>query len=244
VGAFLVGLSLNRLIPEQSLLSNRIRFIGESIFIPFFLLSIGMLVDVRVLVADARAWQVMLGMTITVTFTKWLAAEGELEADPTVGMHAPHVPEEPVPVLSDDQLRALLAACKGTGFAERRDTAIIRLFVDTGMRLGEMAGLQVADLDMDLEVATVIGKGRRARSCPFGATTGQALDRYLRVRSRHGHAGLDALWIGKYGPMTTSGIRQMLTRRGQAAGSADNQKRINPSRIRETARPRGPPRRR
>ncbi|CAN5680037.1 cation:proton antiporter [soil metagenome] len=75
VGAFLVGLALNRLIPDQSLLSNRIHFVGESIFIPFFLLSVGMLVDVRVLAADIRAWQVMLSMTVTVVLAKWLAAK-------------------------------------------------------------------------------------------------------------------------------------------------------------------------
>jgi Kef-type K+ transport system membrane component KefB/mannitol/fructose-specific phosphotransferase system IIA component (Ntr-type)/nucleotide-binding universal stress UspA family protein len=75
VGAFLVGLALNRLIPEQSLLNNRIHFIGESIFIPFFLLSVGMLVDVRVLAADVRAWEVMLAMTITVILSKWIAAK-------------------------------------------------------------------------------------------------------------------------------------------------------------------------
>jgi Kef-type K+ transport system membrane component KefB/nucleotide-binding universal stress UspA family protein len=74
VGAFLVGLALNRLIPAQSLLSNRIHFVGEAIFIPFFLLSIGMLVDVRVLAGDLRAWEVMIGMTVTVTVTKWMAA--------------------------------------------------------------------------------------------------------------------------------------------------------------------------
>ncbi len=74
VGAFLVGLALNRLIPEQSLLNNRIHFIGEALFIPFFLLSIGMLVDVRVLVADLRVWQVMLAMTMTVVASKWVAA--------------------------------------------------------------------------------------------------------------------------------------------------------------------------
>jgi Kef-type K+ transport system membrane component KefB len=74
VGAFLVGLSLNRLIPEHSLLNNRLHFVGESIFIPFFLLSVGMLVDARVLAGDPRAWQVMIAMTATVTLTKWIAA--------------------------------------------------------------------------------------------------------------------------------------------------------------------------
>ncbi len=75
VGAFLVGLALNRLIPDQSLLNNRIHFIGEAIFIPFFLLSVGMLVDVRVLMGDLLAWKVMLGMTVTVVATKLMAAK-------------------------------------------------------------------------------------------------------------------------------------------------------------------------
>jgi Kef-type K+ transport system membrane component KefB/mannitol/fructose-specific phosphotransferase system IIA component (Ntr-type) len=75
VGAFLVGLALNPLIPEQSPLTNRLHFVGEAIFIPFFLLSVGMLVDVRVLAADARVWQVMIAMTVTVTATKWMAAQ-------------------------------------------------------------------------------------------------------------------------------------------------------------------------
>lgn len=66
VGAFLVGLALNRLIPEQSLLTNRIHFVGEAVFIPFFLLSVGMLVDVRVLAADLRVWEVMVAMTTVV----------------------------------------------------------------------------------------------------------------------------------------------------------------------------------
>lgn len=74
VGAFLVGLALNRLIPEQSLLANRIHFVGEAVFIPFFLLSVGMLVDMRVMFGGLRAWEVMIAMTVTVSATKWLAA--------------------------------------------------------------------------------------------------------------------------------------------------------------------------
>jgi Kef-type K+ transport system membrane component KefB/nucleotide-binding universal stress UspA family protein len=75
IGALLVGLALNRQIPEHSPLTNRLRFVGEAIFIPFFLLSIGMLVDLRILAGDLRAWEVMLGMTLTVTVTKWIAAK-------------------------------------------------------------------------------------------------------------------------------------------------------------------------
>jgi Kef-type K+ transport system membrane component KefB/mannitol/fructose-specific phosphotransferase system IIA component (Ntr-type) len=75
VGAFLTGLALNRLIPEQSPLTSRINFFGESFFIPFFLLSVGMLVDVRVLLSGVRAWEVMVAMTATVGVTKLAAAQ-------------------------------------------------------------------------------------------------------------------------------------------------------------------------
>jgi Kef-type K+ transport system membrane component KefB/nucleotide-binding universal stress UspA family protein len=75
IGAFLVGLALNRLIPEQSVLMNRIHFVGESFFIPFFLLSVGMLIDLRIVAGDMRAWQVMLAMIATVMLTKGGAAK-------------------------------------------------------------------------------------------------------------------------------------------------------------------------
>lgn len=75
VGAFLAGLALNRLIPQNGALMNRIRFTGDAIFIPFFLLWVGMLLDVSVFAADLRAWAIALGMVGTVTLTKWLAAQ-------------------------------------------------------------------------------------------------------------------------------------------------------------------------
>jgi site-specific recombinase XerD len=60
----------------------------------------------------------------------WLVEEEEIDASPMAKMRPPTVPEAPVPLLSADQLRALLKACEGKGYPERRDTAIIRLFVD------------------------------------------------------------------------------------------------------------------
>jgi Kef-type K+ transport system membrane component KefB len=74
VGAFLAGLALNRLIPHASTLMNRIQFTGEAVFVPFFLLSVGMLLDVRIFLGGARSWLIAAGMLVTVTFTKWLAA--------------------------------------------------------------------------------------------------------------------------------------------------------------------------
>lgn len=74
IGAFLAGLAINRFVPEGSPLNNRLHFFGNAFFIPFFLFSVGMLVDVRVLAGSAQAWRVMIGMTATVIATKWAAA--------------------------------------------------------------------------------------------------------------------------------------------------------------------------
>ncbi|MBU7577243.1 MAG: cation:proton antiporter, partial [Flavihumibacter sp.] len=74
IGAFVAGLALNKLIPHSSALMNRIEFIGNAIFIPFFLISVGMLVDVRVVFNGYTALFVAAVLTITALFGKWLAA--------------------------------------------------------------------------------------------------------------------------------------------------------------------------
>lgn len=152
---------------------------------------------------------------------KWLHDEGEIPDNPMVRVKPPKVEEKPVPVLTDDELRRLLATCTAKTFDEMRDQAILRLFIDTGIRLGEMSGLRVDDIDLDLKVAVVRGKGNRVRSVPFGNTTTEAVDRYLRARARHRLHDLDWLWLGLKGRLGDSGIAQMVYRRGQQAGFPD-----------------------
>lgn len=74
IGAFLAGLSLNRLIPHSSALMNRIEFIGNSLFIPFFLISVGMLVDISVIFSGPMALIVAATLSVVAIFGKWLAA--------------------------------------------------------------------------------------------------------------------------------------------------------------------------
>lgn len=74
IGAFLAGLALNRLIPESSTLMNRIDFVGNALFIPFFLISVGMLIDVRVLFENPDTLMVAGAMIGTVILGKWLGA--------------------------------------------------------------------------------------------------------------------------------------------------------------------------
>lgn len=148
----------------------------------------------------------------------WLVDEEEIATSPMARMKPPILPEVPVPVLSATDQRALLATCAGKEFDDRRDSAIVRLFLDTGMRLAELAGLSLEDLDLDQGVAVVLGKGRRPRACPFGARTSQALDRYLRSRERHRLVALPDAWLTRFGAMTGSAVAQMVRRRGLQAG--------------------------
>jgi site-specific recombinase XerD len=152
------------------------------------------------------------------TFFRWLVEEGEIRTSPMDRMRAPAIPENPPAVLSEAQLTRLLKACEGKGFDERRDTAFIRLFIDTGMRRAELAGLKVTDIDLDQNIAIVMGKGSRPRVCAFGNKTSVAIDRYLRLRAKHRNADSLQLWLGHAGPMTDNGLYQTLQRRAEQAG--------------------------
>ncbi len=74
IGAFVSGLVLNRFIPHSSVLMNRIEFIGSSLFIPFFLISVGMLVDIRVVLKGPQALIIAGILTVVAVLGKWLAA--------------------------------------------------------------------------------------------------------------------------------------------------------------------------
>ena len=119
-----------------------------------------------------------------------------------VNVRPPEVPEEPPPVLSLDEQRALLATCTGSDEEARRDTAILLLFVASGMRRAELSGLRLEDLDLDARDAWVMGEVRRPRRCPFDKHTAAAIDRYLRLRNRRADADSPWLWLGRKSRLT------------------------------------------
>jgi len=168
-------------------------------------------------------------------FFLFAAEEGELGDSPMARMKPPTIGEVPVPVVSDDDLRRLLRTVEGrdrASFEHKRDAAIFRLFIETGCRLAEVANLTTGELDLDLEVIVVTGKGSRVRSVPFGPKCATALDRYLRLRSRHPKArSSSALFLGPKGGLTDSGIAQVLRRRCDEAGIS----RLHPHQLRHTA---------
>lgn len=153
-------------------------------------------------------------------FWAWCTTEGEIPVNPMADVRPPKVPEKPVEVPTKDILLALLKVCEGSGFLERRDTALFLLYADTGARLSEVVHVELEDLDMRERTLRVMGKGRRERVLPFGARTAQALDRYLRIRGRQRFAESSWLWLsGKDGrQMSKNAVQQMMRRRGRQAG--------------------------
>jgi len=163
-------------------------------------------------------------------FCGWLVEEGELDENPMKTLSPPEASAKPVPVLSDEELTALMKACAGKDFNDRRDEAMIRMLLDCGIRVSEMCGLSVDDLDLDQGMALVRGKGNKIRPIYFGARTIRALDRYLRLRGRHRWAHLDALFLTQRGALSPDGARERMNVRGQQAGIAD----LHPHRFRHT----------
>lgn len=157
------------------------------------------------------------------TMFNWLVEEEEMDRSPMRTMRPPTLPETEVPVIPDDALARLLKVCAGKDYASRRDTAILLVFIDTGVRLSEGTERTVAELDLDMMVLQVLGKGGRYRSVPFGRTTVQALDRYLRAAAKHLGRPLepeDPLWWGDKSkrPFTIWGVGTMMKRRCEEAG--------------------------
>jgi site-specific recombinase XerD len=164
-------------------------------------------------------------------FSRWLRDEGETEIVATEGVEIPEVRDRPVRVLDDEDLHRLLRACqvpRGRAgvydravFDGRRDEVIVRVLLDCGLRAAELAGLTLDDVDLNQEVVFVIGKGNRPRAVPFSASTGSAIDRYLRSRRVHPHARSDRFLLSERGPISGDGIRWRIEVLGKAAGVDD-----------------------
>jgi site-specific recombinase XerD len=135
-------------------------------------------------------------------FSKWMANEVPpiIPSDPLLKLPPPKVDSKVVPTLTEEELRALLAACKGRDFRDIRDTAIVRLMAESGLRAGECVGLQVGDVDINRGLVTVRrGKGGKGRIVAVGPSTAVALGRWLRMRRTHRLADTPALWLGAGG---------------------------------------------
>lgn len=160
----------------------------------------------------------------------WLLVEEEIDKHPMQGMSPPTAQAKPVPVLTDEELAALMKTCRGNTFENRRDEAIIRVLLDCGLRVSELCDMTIETVDLDNEMCSVRGKGSKVRVVYFSTRTTAALDRYLRVRAKHRHAGLDAFWLTQRGALSADGARDRVRMRGDQAGIEG----LHPHRFRHT----------
>ena len=139
----------------------------------------------------------------------WLHDEGEVRENPTLRLKTPTLESVSPDPYADDEVKAMLAACRGRSFMAVRDAAIVGVLADTGLRASEFCGLTVEDVDLDAERIKVLGKGGRHRFVGLGLAAQTLLDRYVRRR----RSRRPELWLGRAGqPLTPSGLYQAIKR--------------------------------
>ena len=172
-------------------------------------------------------------------FTAWLARTGRIRTDVGASLGSPRTRRPLPPVLRADQAAALVRAAAdladdGSPIGVR-DVAMLELLYATGIRVGELVGLDIDDLDREREVVRVLGKGRKERTAPFGRPAARALDRWLsegRPRLRVEGSG-PALFLGARGRrIDQRAVRTLVHRRiADVPGAPD----IGPHGLRHTA---------
>jgi len=157
------------------------------------------------------------------TFYRFLGTRYGIVANPARGLRLPR-PERRLPaVLDRAQMEELFAfaerAARDGGFQEVRDLAMLELFYGTGMRLGELSGLSLGDVDVVADQVKVRGKGRKERILPIGRAAGRALRVYERERAtllaglRPGRGDHRALFLARTGRRLSPRSVQLAVRR-------------------------------
>lgn len=160
---------------------------------------------------------------------RFLVEDGRAPADPAADLESPRVPSGIPKPLSEDEIGALLQAATGDDPVRRRDLAILELLYATGMRVSELVGLSLGDLDLDEGLARVFGKGAKERIVPFGGPARRAVDAWLSsgrpafVPERWARRGdAEALFLGKRGRrLGRQHVWAILQDYGERTGLAD-----------------------
>jgi integrase/recombinase XerC len=132
------------------------------------------------------------------SFCNYLVRERALPGNPAYEIRAPKAGRRLPHTLDADQMAHLLNAPPGDALLAR-DHALVELLYSSGLRLAELVGIDLADLDLKDRTVRVLGKGRKSRIIPVGSKAVQALERWLQQRSAMVKAGEMAMFIGRNG---------------------------------------------
>lgn len=150
------------------------------------------------------------------SFYQWLGRQRGLSHNPALGISAPRSPRRLPKTLDADQVGQYLQAVDDDPL-HIRDRAIAELFYSSGLRLSELANLDLTDIDHGSQLVTVLGKGRKTRTVPVGRLAAEAIAEWLTVRS--GNAGEQALFTSTRGArLSVRSIQSRLRQRGRQAG--------------------------
>ncbi|HEU5375014.1 MAG TPA: tyrosine-type recombinase/integrase [Ktedonobacteraceae bacterium] len=164
-------------------------------------------------------------------FFNWCYQEELIEKNPVTRLKTPVIEKRIKPTLTPDELQMMLDFCDihtSTGF---RDYAILSLLADSGIRLAEIAGLQVGDIHAGY--IKVFGKGRKEREVGLHPGVGKILWKYIQKYRRPRNPHETALFLGRWGdPLGTSGVYEIVDRIKKRCGFED--KEIHPHVFRHT----------
>ena len=127
--------------------------------------------------ADASVKRAMVAVR---SLHRFLAQEGEAEADPAADVAVPRVPQGLPKALSEAEVESLLAAVVGDGPIPLRDRAILEVLYGTGLRISELVGLSLGDVDVAAGLVRAFGKGSKERIVPLGRLARIALTAWLQ----------------------------------------------------------------
>jgi len=153
-------------------------------------------------------------------FARFLVRERALPRDPTALVDRPRIGRRLPKVLTFPEIERILDAPEAEGFRGLRDRAILQVMYAAGLRVSEVVGLKLGDVDRDKGLVSAFGKGQKRRLVPLGEHALHALDAYLHVRGEHPRAaGSTALFLSpRGGPLTRQGVWKMLTAYARGAG--------------------------
>jgi len=147
-------------------------------------------------------------------FYAHLCLGGELDADPSSSLRSPKLAKTLPSVLSEREVEALLAAPDPATDLGARDRAMIELMYASGLRVSELVGLGLSQVNWNMGVLRFAGKGGKERIVPFGEIAGEMLDRYVReVRPRLAVRQVDAVFLGRRGRPLTRQAAWLIVRR-------------------------------
>jgi integrase/recombinase XerC len=155
-------------------------------------------------------------------FFRYLVAAGKIEQDPLVRIHSPKQEKPLPPFLTVDDVFQLLGAVPIKTGLDVRDRAALEVFYSTGIRVSELVGLNWADVDFQLGIVRVIGKGAKERIVPIGEIAMQALQNYgeeQRTRWQMACKGETPVFLNNRGErITTRSVARIVEKHLKLAG--------------------------